>query len=162
MKTGKRQTGSIIYVIISKNYNIQALSRNKDYAIGFAELIGGVETCFIIQTLESKIDMDASQISNNMLYEWNNIWLSHNLDCALLEFIEMKQSELSEYMDRLMELLDYYKFTDEENVYVNRFIETYDYYFVRDVHGFTAYDANEEIDYRVLLKLYLNTVKRNI
>lgn len=162
MKTGKQPTGSIVYVIISKEYNVQALSRNKEYAIGFAKLIGGVESCFIIQTLEHKLDMDASQISNNMLYEWKDIWLSYNLDCSILEFMEMKQSEMSEYMDRLMNILDYYKFTDEEMVYVNRFIETYDYYFVRDVHGFTAYDANEEIDYRVLLKLYLNTVKRNI
>lgn len=140
---------------------MQALSRNKEYAFGFAELIGGIENCFIIETLESKLELTPNEITNHMLFEWNHIWLSHILDCELIEFLELKQADMSGCMNQMMDLIDYYKFTDEELVYVNKFVEIYDYYFVRDVHGFSAYDINEEVDYRILLKLYLNTVKRN-
>ena len=161
MKNGKQQTYSTIFVIISKLYNVQALTKNKEYAFGFADLIGGVETCIIVETLEDKLELDKDQITNNTLYEWNGIWLTNNLDCAIMEFLELKQSDMAGLMTQMMEILDYYKFTDEEQVFVNRFVDLYDYYFVRDIHGFTAYDVNEEVDYPLLIRMYLNTVKRN-
>lgn len=161
MKTGKRRTGSVIYVIVSKIYNIQALSREEEYALGFANMIGGKDNCFIIKTLEEKLEMDKARIENNMLFEWQNIWLSANLDMQVTEFLELKEGDMSGCMNQMMDLIDYYKFTDEEQVLVNKFVEVYDYYFVRDAHGLSAYDINEEINYELLIKLYLNTVKRN-
>lgn len=161
MKNGKLQKSTILYLIISKIYKVQAISKDKNDAIRFADLIGGVENCFIIETSRDKIDLSDAQIANNLLYECKDILVSGEIDSELMEFIETKHGEMSELMVQMLELIDYYKFTGEEQVYVNRFMDLYEYYFIRDIYGCTCYDLNEEMEYTTLIKMYLNTVRRN-
>lgn len=151
----------IIYVIISKLYKVQAMTDKEEYAIEFAKLIGGKKNCYIIKTPYDKIELGTDTINNNMIFEWNGIYLTQQLDMELTEFLELKHGDMSGCMHQMMDLLTYYKFTDEEQSIVNRFVEVYNYYFVRDIHGFTEYDINEEVNYKLLIKMYLNTIKRN-
>lgn len=160
MKNGKHRY-DILYVVISKLYKVQAISSNEDYALGFAELVGGKKNCYIIQGHYTTLNLDDATIDRNLLFEWQNVYLTQQLEIDMVDFLELREGDMAGCMHQMMDLLSYYKFSDEEQILVDRFVETYDYYFVRDAHGLTSYDLNEELNYELLIKMYLNTVRRN-
>lgn len=151
---------STIDIIVSKLYNVQAFSDREEYTEGFVGLLGGYENCIVIRTKRSKIDMDDIKFKSNLLYELDEIWASENLEFELDDFLQERESEVVGYFQRMMALLEFYKFTKEEDKLVDRFLKTYDYNFLRDCHGLTAYDYKEYLNTRLLLRMYLTNNKR--
>lgn len=149
-----------IDIIISKLYSIQAFSNKAEYTEGFVGLLGGYEKCMVIRTRREKIPVDDARFDSNLLYEMDEIWTTQNIDYDLDEFLQERETEVVGYFHRMMALLEFYKFTDEENKLVDRFLKTYDYNFLRDCHGLTAYDYKEYLNVKLLLRMYLSNNKR--
>lgn len=149
-----------IDIIVSKLYNIQAFSNKEEYTEGFVGLLGGYENCIVIRTKRCKINMDDAKFSSNLLYEFDEIWSTQNIDYDLDDFLQERESEVVGHFQRMMALLEFYKFTKEEDKLVERFVKTYDYNFLRDCHGLTAYDYKEYLNTKLLLRMYLSNNRR--
>lgn len=151
---------TMIDIIVSKLYNVQAFSNKKEYTEGFVSLIGGYENCIVIRARREKIPIDDVKLDYNLLYELDEIWTTQNIDYELDELLQERESKVVGYFHKMMALLEFYKFTDEEDKLVERFLKTYDYNFLRDCHGLTAYDYKEYLNVKLLLRIYLSNNKR--
>lgn len=149
-----------IDIIISKLYEMQAFSNNPEYTNGFIKLMGGHKNCIVIRTKRGKLDIDDSTLENNMLYELDDIYASHVIELELDEFLEECKNEVVGSFETMLKLMNFYKFKSDDNELAQSFAYTYDLYFLEDYQGVSMFDYIEHIDLKLLLRMYLSTIKR--
>lgn len=156
-----QHTETIIYVVISKNYDISALSDNKDLAYRFAVNIGGLETCYIIETLEEKLDMSENDIADNMLFVYENIIISHKIDMRIENFSNDYTMKFFENISKLMDLSVFYKFNDNEKSKLRILGDIEESFTISDISGFPTISNIDIINYSEMFRLYLASIRRN-
>lgn len=151
---------AIVDIIVSKLYDVQAFSKNEEYTKGFVNLLGGIDNCIVIRTTRDKIPVDDMKFDLNLLYAFDEVFITQNIDYELDELLQTIESDVVGYFHTMMALLEFYKFTKDEQRLVDKFVRTYDYNFLRDCHGLTVYDYKEYLNTRLLLRMYFSNNKR--
>lgn len=149
-----------IDIIISKLYEMQAFSDNPEYTDGFVKLIGGYENCIVIRTKRGKLEVEECTLQNNMLYELDDIYASNIIELELDEFLEECKCEVVGSFETMLKLMNFYKFKSGDSELAQSFAYTYDLYFLEDYQGVSMFDYIEHIDLKLLLRMYLSTIKR--
>ena len=153
-------TNTTIDIIISKLYKMQAFSDNREYTDGFIKLMGGHKNCIVIRTKRNKIDIDDCTLNSNMLYELDDIYASQVIELQLDEFLEKCKNEVVDSFETMLKLMNFYKFKSDDSQLAQSFAYTYDLYFLEDYQGISMFDYIEHINLKLLLRMYLSTIKR--
>lgn len=159
-KYGKMLEEGQIFVIWNSKYNIVAFSEKIHFITGFSYLIGKKHSKIKVSRKED-LPFSEEFIKTHTLFEYQDILLTNELDNAVMEFMESKQEEVSILMENIIELISFYKFTDDEKQIVDHFVKIYDYYFLKDIYGTTVFDILEDMDYKECVRMYLSSISKN-
>lgn len=161
MKNGKILDPTEIYILWNKRYNIVAFSNNSNHIKGFARMLGNKKYSFIKKEKLDHVPFDKTFIKLHTVFEFQNTFITSDLDSKVMDFIEQRQERLSLVMEHMLSLASCYKFNKEEKNVVDHFSKIYDFYFLRDIYGTVAFDILEDMDFYEAVQLYLSTIPKN-